>query len=375
MDSRETLYSIALTRVSHIPLVGLLEIYKRLGSATAIVENSRNIRDVLPDASPRLVESFANIDDAIRRAEDEMRWDEANGVAAISMNDDRYPQRLKECPDAPIVLYYKGTASLNAAHIVSVVGTRHCTTYGTDIVRRFCADLRQLCPQTLIVSGLAYGIDICAHRGALQNGMPTVAVLAHGLDDLYPRQHRQTADEMGKNGGLLTEFMTFTNADKKNFVRRNRIIAGISDATIVVESREKGGGLITASIAQSYGRDVFAFPGAVTAEMSRGCNNLIRDNGAALISSAEDFVKAMRWDDGKRLTEAREQGIERQLFPDLSDEERQVVNALSRQNDLQINILTVRTGIPVARLSALMFTLEMKGVVKTLAGGMYHLLG
>lgn len=375
MDVRETLCSIALTRVGYVPLASLLELYRCAGSATKIVESHADIRSFAPDATPRLAEAFAYMGDAMHRAEAEMQWCADNGVAAICMGDDRYPQRLKECQDAPLVVYYKGTADLNATHVVSIVGTRHCTTYGTDIVRRFCADLRSLCPQTLVVSGLAYGIDINAHRQSLMNGLPTVAVLAHGLDDLYPRQHRQTADEMVKNGGLLTEFPTLTNADKKNFVRRNRIIAGLADATIVIESRARGGGLITCSIAQSYNRDVFAFPGAVTSEMSQGCNNLIRDNGAALITSAEDFVKAMRWDNGKRLSEAREKGIERQLFPDLTDEERKIVNALTQQNDLQINLLTVRTGIPVANLSAMLFTLEMKGVVKTLAGGICHLLG
>ena len=176
------------------------------------------------------------------------------------------------------------------------------------------------------------------------------------------------------NGGLLTEFLTCTNADKMNFVRRNRIVAGISDATILVESGPKGGGLITCGIAQSYGRDVFAFPGPVGSETSKGCNNLIRDNGAALISNAEDFVKAMGWETEKRLSEAKQKGIERELFPNLSEEEQTIVHALSRQNDLQVNILTIKTGIPVPRLSALLFSLEMKGVVKTFAGGMYHLL-
>lgn len=374
MDEQEILYSIALTRINYFSLAGMLELYRRLGSATAVMEHRKDIREVVPDASLRLAEAFKDVSEPMRRAEAELQWDRANGVVPICMLDDRYPQRLKECADAPLLLFYKGTADLNQARVIDIVGTRHCTLYGVDIIRRFCADLKQLCPQVLIVSGLAYGVDVNAHRQALQNGFPTVGVLAHGLDDLYPRQHRQIADEMAENGGLLTEFLTCTNADKMNFVRRNRIVAGVSDATILVESGPKGGGLITCGIAQSYGRDVFAFPGPVGSEFSKGCNNLIRDNGAALISNAEDFVKAMGWETGQHLSEARQQGIERELFPNLSEDEQKIVHALSRQNDLQVNILTLKTGIPVPRLSALLFSLEMKGVVKTFAGGMYHLL-
>jgi DNA processing protein len=231
-----------------------------------------------------------------------------------------------------------------------------------------------MCPQVLIVSGLAYGIDICAHREALACGYETVGVLAHGLDQIYPYRHRDTAVEMLSHGGLLTEFMTQTNADKPNFVRRNRIVAGLSDACIVIESKAKGGGLITAEIAQSYDRNVYAFPGAVGMLCSQGCNNLIRDNVAALISNADDFVRAMGWQDETQRKAALSDGIERNLFPDLSPEELKVVNLLQETNDLQLNILSVKSGVPIGQLTAMLFNLEMKGVVKPLAGGMYHLL-
>ncbi|MBO7046929.1 MAG: DNA-processing protein DprA, partial [Prevotella sp.] len=292
----------------------------------------------------------------------------------LTLNDDDYPQRLRECPDAPIVLYYKGNADLNQAKIACIVGTRQMTTYGQDLIRRFVRDLRQQCPQVLIVSGLAYGVDIHAHREALANGFPTIGVLAHGLDQIYPYRHKETATQMLNHGGLLTEFMTQTNADKPNFVRRNRIVAGMSDACIVVESAAKGGGLITAEIAQSYDRAVFAFPGAVGMPYSEGCNNLIRDNGAALISNANDFVKAMGWQEESQRQLAFTEGIERNLFPDLSPQETKVVTLLQQANDLQLNILSVKSGIPIGPLTALLFQLEMKGVVRPLAGGMYHLL-
>ena len=373
-DPQELINTIALTRINHFHLTGMVQLYRRLGSATAVIEHRHDIREVLPDASPKLVSSLQNVDQYLRRAEEELEWDVSNGVMPLCMNDENYPQRLRECDDAPLMLFYKGSVNLNQRRVISVVGTRRNTVYGEDLIRRFMAELRQLCPQVLVVSGLAYGVDILAHRHALQNGYPTVGVLAHGLDYLYPPRHRQTADEMVQKGGLLTEFLTQTNADKVNFVRRNRIVAGVSDACIVVESAAHGGGLITASLSRTYNREVFAFPGNVGSPYSEGCNNLIRDSVAGLINHAYDFVKGMGWEDDARLSRAHHEGIERQLFPDLSVEEQQVVAVLQKNNDLQINMLSVQAGIPIAKLSAILFTLEMKGVLKALPGGIYHLL-
>lgn len=374
LDTQEIINTIALTRINYFHLTGMLQLYRRLGSATAVIEHRRNIRDVLPDASPKLVQSLQQLDEPLHRAEIELQWDLENGVMPLCMNDENYPQRLRQCDDAPLMLFYKGNINLNQRRVICVVGTRRNTVYGEDLIRRFMRELRQLCPQLLVISGLAYGVDIIAHRQALQNGYPTVGVLAHGIDYLYPARHKQTADEMVKKGGLLTEFLTQTNADKVNFVRRNRIVAGISDACVVVESAAHGGGLITASLARTYNREVFAFPGNVGSQYSEGCNNLIRDNVAGLISNADDFVKSMNWDDDVKLQRAQQVGIERQLFPDLSTEERQVVSALKKHNDLQINMLSVQADIPIAHLTAILFSLEMKGVLKALPGGMYHLL-
>lgn len=374
LDTQEIINTIALTRINYFHLTGMLQLYRRLGSATAVIEHRRNIRDVLPDASPKLVQSLQQLDEPLHRAEIELQWDLENGVMPLCMNDENYPQRLRQCDDAPLMLFYKGNINLNQRRVICVVGTRRNTVYGEDLIRRFMRELRQLCPQLLVVSGLAYGVDIIAHRQALQNGYPTVGVLAHGVDYLYPARHKQTADEMVKKGGLLTEFLTQTNADKVNFVRRNRIVAGISDACVVVESAAHGGGLITASLARTYNREVFAFPGNVGSQYSEGCNNLIRDNVAGLISNADDFVKSMNWDDDVKLQRAQQVGIERQLFPDLSTEERKVVSALKKHNDLQINMLSVQADIPIAHLTAILFSLEMKGVLKALPGGMYHLL-
>ena len=371
---QELFYAMALTRLTNFNFQQVLELYRTVGSAQQIYEHRTDIGDVIEDCSPRLVEALKDWNEPMKRAEFELQYMQEHGIRGLTLNDDDYPQRLRECPDAPIVLYYKGNADLNQAKIVCIVGTRQMTTYGQDLIRRFVRDLRQQCPQVLIVSGLAYGVDIHAHREALENGFPTVGVLAHGLDQIYPYRHRETAAQMVNHGGLLTEFMTQTNADKANFVRRNRIVAGMSDACLVVESAAKGGGLITAEIAQSYDRAVFAFPGAVGMTYSEGCNNLIRDNGAGLISNANDFVKAMGWPSEVQRQQNYTDGIERNLFPDLSPEETKVVALLQQTNDLQLNILSVKTGIPIGSLTALLFQLEMKGVIRPLAGGMYHLL-
>ena len=371
---QEIFYTMALTRLTNFNYQQALELYKAVGSAQLLFEHRNEIGDIIKDASPRLKEALKDWNEPMRRAEAELHFMEEHRIRALTLTSDDYPQRLTECPDAPIIIYYTGNADLNQAKIVSIVGTRQVTQYGQDLIRRFMSELRTSCPQVLIVSGLAYGVDINAHRQALENGYETVGVLAHGLDQIYPYRHRETAAQMLNHGGLLTEFMTQTNADKPNFVRRNRIVAGMADAVILVESAAKGGGLITAEIAQSYARAVFAFPGNVGQPYSEGCNNLIRDNGAGLISNASDFVKAMGWMDETLRQQANTDGIERNLFPDLSPEEEQVVSLLQQTNDLQLNIITVKTDIPIGRLTALLFQLEMKGVVKPMAGGMYHLL-
>ena len=374
MDEQEIYYTLALTRMTGFNFQTALRLYLELGGGQAVYEHRNDIGDVLPECSPRLVESLKDWSVALHRAAAEMEYMQKHGIRALCLGDDDYPARLRECPDAPLALFSLGSAQLNEQRIVSIVGTRRCTRYGLDLIHRFVADLRQLCPQVLIVSGLAYGIDICAHREALAAGYDTVAVLAHGLDEIYPSVHRDTAIQMLQQGGLLTEYMTQTQADKRNFVQRNRIVAGLADATILVESAAKGGGLITCGIAQDYDRAVFAFPGAVGMPYSEGCNNLIRDNKAALITSAHDFVEAMGWQADSRLQQAKSEGIERSLFPDLSADEQRIVSILQQTNDLQQNTLSVKANIPIGQLTALLFQLEMKGVVKPLAGGNYHLL-
>ena len=375
MNRDELLYTMALTRLTGFNHATALHLYRELGGGMAVFEHRNDIADVLPNCTPRIVGLLKDWDEALFKSEAELTFMEKHQIKALPLGSPDYPQRLAECADAPIILYFLGSADLNQRRVINLIGTRHATTYGSDLIRRFMADLKLLCPEVLIMSGLAYGIDICAHREALVQGYPTVGVLAHGLDELYPPRHRDTAKQMlERGGGLLTEYMSQTGADKLNFVQRNRIVAGCCDATILVESAAKGGGLITCGLAQDYDRCVFAFPGAVAAPYSVGCNNLIRDNGAQLITSAADFVALMGWQADAQLQQAKTQGIERNLFPQLSEEEQKIVSILDEMGDLQLNILSVRTNLSIGALTTLLLEMEMKGLVKPLAGGSYHLL-
>lgn len=370
----EILNAIALTMLKpQLTPLQLMQLYRAAGSATAIVDNRHHIEDVIPDISPRIKEILCSLDNALALAHQELDFCESHSIQALDTTNKDYPQRLTECEDAPLVLYYCGNGDFNKTKVINIVGTRKCTVYGQDIIRHFIEELHNAYPDILVVSGLAYGVDIQAHRNALKYGMETVGVLAHGLDRIYPYAHRDDAKKMVGQGGLLSEFPRGTTPEKRNFVQRNRIVAGMSDATILVESAEHGGGLITCGIAQSYNRDVFAFPGAVNAPYSKGCNNLIANQGAQLITSASDFIKFMNWDKDDILEQAKNKGIERQLFPDLSPDETTIVNAL-KKGDMHVNQLAIETCLPIGTINSALFILEMNGVVLSMAGGSYHLL-
>ena len=366
----EQVAMLALSKVQVPQLAIIHRLIEEVGSAKELIENATNIRDIFPEASPKLSELLGD-ETLIECAEREMEFIEKNNIRLICKGDDNYPYRLAECSDAPLVLHHMGNADLNAKHIVSIVGTRHASEYGKSVCENFVTDLAKFAPGTLIISGLAYGIDICAHRAALNAGLPTVGVLAHGLDRIYPTAHRSTAKSMLDNGGLLTEFMSGTNPFPSNFIQRNRIVAGMADATVVVESASKGGSLITASLAQSYARDCFAFPGRVNDQYSQGCNELVSRNRAALITSAYDFVEAMNWEVATNKKET--ENLQTELFPEMSPEESAVMKALRDNSDgLQVNQMVVQLNIPINKLLPLLFEMEMKGYVKAVAGGCYR---
>lgn len=374
MNTQEIIAAIALTKLKGLSLLNARTMLEAMGSASEVFAHRKDIVRMIPDASQRLVSAFADADEAMKIAEEEVEFIEKKRLKVFTLQDEDYPQRLRECEDAPLVLYGCGNVNLNSQRIISVVGTRKCSEYGREVCNNFIADLKRYYPDTLIVSGLAYGIDVCAHRAALDNGMTTVGVLAHGLDTIYPSMHRQiAADMVHQQGGLLTEYTTHTTPEKGNFVRRNRIVAGLCDACIVVESSERGGSLITAELAMEYNRDVFAFPGRVYDEYSRGCNNLIRRQQATLLTCAADLLDAMGWENPLKKA-SKPEAIQQELFPDLTDEERALVNTLKSVDDKHINQIAIDANIPYSRASMILFDLEMKGVVKALGGARYKLI-
>ena len=369
MDKKELQSLIAL---QHIPGVGSITAKRLLdsvGSATKLFEQRSELPLLIPQIQPSLIKAL-DCPSAHQHAEKELEFIDKHHITCIGYNDEIYPSRLRECDDAPILLFYRGNTSLSPRRVVSIVGTRKCTDYGRDLCEGFVRDLSALCPDTLIVSGLAYGIDVCAHRAAIKYGLPTVGVLAHGLDRIYPSVHRNTAAQMVNCGGLLTEYVSHTEPERSNFLQRNRIVAGIADATIIVESAAKGGSLVTANIANSYGRDCFTFPGRTTDLSSSGCHRLIRHNQAALITSANDFIEAMMWD----AQESAPKTTQLPLFPTFNEEENRIVQALEKYIDgATINTLVLETNFPVHRLSATLFELELRDVVRPLAGSIYKL--
>lgn len=309
--------------------------------------------------------------EALARAACELEFCERHNIRALGLHHPDYPQRLAECPDAPAMVFYRGNADLNARHVLAVVGTRRITPYGKDLCQSLCADLQRLLPDVLVVSGLAYGVDIHTHRGCLKHGLPTVGILAHGLDQIYPSSHRETAKAMLRQGGLLTEYISQTRAHAGNFVRRNRIVAGMADATIVVESAQKGGALITARLGMDYDRLVCAFPGRTADPYSEGCNKLIRDRQAELVTSAYDILDLLNWGTTPEIFR-REPQLD--FLPALTPQQQTVVDALKGKDGMNLTQLCIKTNLPQSTMNALLFELEMSGIVQLMAGGLYRLL-
>lgn len=310
-----------------------------------------------------------DLETALSKAANELKFIEKNNIDVIFYTDGKYPKRLKNCNDSPILLYAKGNADLNAHHIISVVGTRNATEYGKELCRQLVEELQPY--NVLVVSGLALGIDVSVHKECIKQNVPTVGVLGHGLDRIYPSQNRATADKMLENGGLLTEYPSGTVPDRENFPQRNRIVAGMADATIVVEASVKGGALITAEIANSYNRDVFAFPGRVGDEYSEGCNFLIRNNKSALLTCAADLAYILGWEKADNTKPAVEQFM---LPIDLSAEELLIFEILNQQKTpLAIDDLTIKTNMPTSKLAMNLLNMEMQGYIRSLPGKAYRI--
>lgn len=307
---------------------------------------------------------------ALERAAAEELFIESNGVKPIYFTDDAYPRRLLECEDAPLMIYALGNLDLNDCRMVGIVGTRHATAYGKEFVDRLIGDLAATVEGVVIVSGLAYGIDIAAHRAALRENLPTLGVMATGLQTIYPADHRGDASRIVRSGGmLLTEYGHGEPIHKGNFIARNRIVAGMCDCLIVVESAEKGGALITAKLAAGYNRDVFALPGRITDTYSAGCNRLIGANVASLIHSAADVANAMGW----QMKAVDNSAVAPQLPIELNPEEARIVDYLSQHDDASLNELTSATGFAVSKLMSMLIDMEFRGLTLSLPGGKYRL--
>jgi DNA processing protein len=370
MFDQDLVYQIGISLIKGIGNITAKQIIENLGDVSLLFKEDKRVLERIPGISRKMIAEIHQ-PEVLRRAEKEIDFLMKNKIVPLYIKNDKYPQRLKECVDAPVLLYFRGNADLNVTKIVSIVGTRNATNYGKEVTEKLLFDLSANYPETLIVSGLAYGIDICAHKAALRNHLPTVGVLAHGLDRIYPPAHRNVAIEMLNHGGLLTDFMSQTNPDRQNFVKRNRIVAGMSDCTIVIESAGKGGALITASIADSYHKDVFAIPGKTTDVYSQGCNALIQCRKAALITNADDLFREMCWD---KEHENKKPTVQRTIFVDLNPDEQAVVDILTHADSMQLNLIGIELNMPASKLAALLFELEMKGIVRCMPGGLYRLI-
>jgi len=371
MNDETLKYKIGITLIKGIGCNLAKNLIAYVGSVEGVFNEKQKNLAKIPGIGEVLSREIIS-QDVLARAEREIEFIQKNKIQTIYFTDRDYPYRLKECPDSPVMLYTKGNCDLNKGKFIGIVGTRNATETGKENCKKLISDLAASQPNTIIVSGLAYGVDICAHKAALDAGLPTIGVIGHGLDRIYPATHRPTAVKMLDQGALLTEYLSGTNPDRQNFVQRNRLIAGLCDATVVVESGAKGGALITAELANDYNRDVFAFPGRVNDEWSAGCNTLIKNNKASLIETADDILRFMSWE---KQNSGLSSNVQTALFLDLSDDEQQIVNLLRQNSEgIQLNELAIQLEKPVSKISSMLLEMEFKGVVKCLPGNLYRIV-
>ncbi|MEQ1553047.1 MAG: DNA-processing protein DprA [Ferruginibacter sp.] len=364
--TNDLLYQIALTLIPNIGDVRAKALLDVFGDAESIFKASKKNLESIDGIGIVAASSIKNFSD-FKVCEDEIKFIEKSKTTPLFITDENYPQRLLNCYDSPTILYYKGNADLNTTKIISIVGTRNNSDYGKNICEKIIEDLTE--QNILVVSGLAFGIDSIAHKASLKNNLKTVGVMAHGLDKVYPAQNKSLAIDMISHGGLLTDFMSGTNPDRQNFPRRNRIVAGICDAIIVIESSAKGGSLITAELANSYNKDVFAIPGRVTDTRSEGCNYLIRNNKALLATSADDILHIMNWKDAPKKIKTQ-----RELFIELTPNEKIITDILKDRENIQIDELYFKSGLSSSAVAQALLMLEMQGVVASLPGKVFKLI-
>jgi len=365
--TNELLYQLALTLVPNIGDVQAKLLLQHFGDASSVFNAKQSALDKIEGIGTVRAKSIKKFCD-FHLAEEEIKFIDKYKIKTLFITGADYPRRLLNCYDAPTLLFYKGTADLNASKIVGIVGTRNYTDYGKQFTESFVKDLSE--QQVLIVSGLALGIDAFAHKAALKNNLPTVGVVGHGLDKIYPSVHTGLAKDMLKqDGGLLSEFFSGTKPDKHNFPLRNRIVAGLCDATVVVETNIKGGSMITAKLADAYNRDVFAVPGRTIDKMSSGCNHLIKNNKAILLTDAGELLDVMGWEERKQKPKKQ-----KDLFIELSAGEQQIVQLLQQKEAVHIDEINLSSGLNSSAMAAAILNLELQGVVGSMPGKMYKLL-
>lgn len=366
LSQNELRYTLALQRIPNLGDISAKKLLRKVGSAEGIFkEKKSNLAKINGIGQMRLREIHLKLQ--LEEADAEIRFIEDNQIVCRYFQEKAYPEKLKHCIDGPILLFERGNIDLGNKKIISIVGTRKVTTYGTLFCRSLIEELAPLNP--IIVSGLAYGVDICAHKVAIEANLQTIGCLAHGLNQIYPKQHMKYVEKMEENGGFFTEFWSSDAFDKTNFLKRNRIIAGLSEATIVIESAEKGGSLVTADIANSYNREVFAVPGRATDSQSRGCNNLIKQQKAHVLTSAADIIYHLGWE----LKEAAKPR-QTQLFVELDEEEKLVYRFLKDKDKELLDIIALECNLPVFKVASILMNMELKGVVRPLPGKLFQLV-
>jgi DNA processing protein len=366
--TEELLYQVGLTMLDGVGDINARSLLAYCGSAREVFRHKPAQLKKIPGIGDRYAKTISGGGGVLKRAAQEITFIERYKITPLFFTDPAYPARLKYCSDSPVMLYYKGSADLNPEKIVSIVGTRRPSEYGRRKTEELVAELQG--SGVLVVSGLAYGVDVLAHKCALNADLDTIGVLGHGLDRIYPQSHEKTAKRMLKQGGLLTEFISGTNPDAVNFPKRNRIVAGICDALVVIESKRTGGSLITATIGNSYNKDIFAFPGQAGDPLAEGCNGLIKRNKAALIENAADLLDAMNWN----KEEPAKKSAQLPLLLNLTEEEKSLMNLFASSKAIHIDELCNKLSQPVSKISATLLNLEFSNLIKSKPGKMYEVV-
>lgn len=364
MSEQDLFYLLALLRVEGIGDIMAKKLLANFGNAEDIFRSKTDKFTAIDGIGSILLKKLKD-KTVFEKADQELKFIKENNIKTSFFKEEKYPERLKHCIDAPVLIFKAGNINLENKRIISIVGTRQITSYGTEFCKKLIEDLAPLDP--VIVSGFAYGVDITAHQLAMENGLQTIGVLAHGLNQIYPKTHKKYMAKMEDNGGFITEFWSSTNPDKENFVRRNRIVAGMCEATIVIESAGRGGSLITANLANDYNRDVFAVPGRVTDKYSQGCNDLIKTQKANVLSCAADLVYMLNWD-----IENNNKPIQKQLFVELELEEQKIYDYLLKNGKELLDIIALQCEFPIYKLSGILLKMELKGVIRPLPGKLFE---